>query len=72
MVVLKESEIRQEVINGEDFKVFFIKSWPVAKETLEKIIKAIDRPLLELAIKVLIEFGDRIYIKKVEEFNILA
>lgn len=70
MTILLESEIEQEIINKEDFKLFFIKNWPTTKTTLEKLTKTIKRPLMHLAINILIDLGERLYERTSNSLNI--
>ena len=68
---IKESELNQEVLKSEDFKIFFLKNWKIGKEILERVELAINkRPLLKLAIKVIITLGDKLEAKLAKEFII--
>jgi hypothetical protein len=70
MKAIQEKELNQELINSEDFKIFFVKNWPIAKLVLEKLSNSINRPLLKLAINILIDLGNKLYEKKSKEINI--
>lgn len=70
MEVIKESEINNELISSEEFSTRFIRQWPVAKVVLDDLSLVIKRPLIKTIIKIMVEVGDRIYQKKIKEFNI--
>ena len=70
MQAIQSQELNNLEIDKEDFKIFFIKNWPVGKEVLNKLSISMNRPLLKLAIQVLINLGDRLYQKSSENFNI--
>ena len=70
MQAIQSQELNNLEIDKEDFKIFFIKNWPVGKEVLNKLSISMNRPILKLAINVLINLGDRLYKKSSENFNI--